>query len=337
LVRARVVEGVAGTLRALRHVANAVRLGLVAVLAVLALPGNAHGGGSIRGFVLLPTQGRLAVFDAGAAKVLRTLSVPRGPGPVAASIDASRVLVASTRLGTVTEIDGRIYQRVRTFRGFGRPVDLVLLPRLQVGLVLPRYAVVADARGWVDILDLDLGRVARRVRVPHPLALSLSDPQLWVSSAGRTTLTQLDVSTPALTHITARRNASVVPAALAPDPNGIAVDVSSLNGTLIRVVEAVPLAHRVVGHLGGSITQLLTGYQGVVWAAKADGRVLGVKANGRILHVMHVPRLSRVRIVGGWLAAARGHLLRMSVLGTGRRAKAVSLPGDAGDFAFALW
>lgn len=318
------------------YVFHLVRPVLVAIVAVLALCGSARGGGSIRGFVLLPTQGRLAVVDVDAGKVLRTVSVPRGPGPVAASIDASRVLVANTRLGTVTQIDGRNYRRVRRFTGLGRPVDLVLLPRVQVGIVRPRYAVVADARGWVDILDLVLGRIVNRVRVPHPLAFAFSDPQLWVSSSGRTTLTQLDVSTPPRTQIVARPDAGVIPATLAPDPSGVAVDVSSRSGTLIRV-EAISLAHTVVGHLGGTVTQLLTGYQGIVWAAEANGRVLGVKAkNGRVLHVMHVPRRSRVGIVGGLLAAARGHSLRMSVLGTGRRAKAVSLPGDAGDFAFAV-
>jgi hypothetical protein len=313
-----------------------MRPAFVAVIALLALSGNALGGGSIRGFILLPAQGCLAVFDADAGKVLRTLPVPRGPGPVAASIDASRVLVANTRLGTVTQIDGRNYRRVRRFTGLGRPVDLVLLPRVQAGLVRPRYAVVADARGWVDILDLVLGRVVQRVPVPHPLAFAFADPQLWVSSKGRTRLTQLDVSSPARTHVVARSEAGVVPTALAPDPSGVAIEVSSRSGTLIRV-EAISLAHTVVGHLGGSVTQLLTGYQGVIWAAEADGRVLGVKAkNGRILHVMHVPRRSRLGIVGGWLAAARGHFLQLSVLGSGGRTKVVPLPGRAGAFAFAL-
>jgi len=278
-----------------------VRFLAVATL-ILAFAGSARGGGSIRAFVLLPAKGRVAIVDGG--KVLRTVSVPRGSGPVAASIDGSRVLVANTRLGIVTQIDGRAYRRVRTFTRLGRPVDLVLLPRVQVGLVRPRYAVVADGRGWVDILDLGLGRIVRRVAVFHPRAFALSDPQLWVLTSGRTTVTQLDVSTPAKAHITARPEAGIVPTALAPDPNGIAVDVSSRNGTLVRV-EAVSLAHAVLGHLGGTVTQLLTGYQGIVWAAEADGRVLGVKAkNGRVLHVMHVPPRSRVRIVGGLLAKA---------------------------------
>jgi hypothetical protein len=114
------------------NVFQVVRLPLVCLLAVLAFAGSADGGGSIRGFVLLPAHGGLAVVDVDAGKVLRTVSVPRGAGPVAASIDGSRVLVANTRLGTVTQIDGRTSRRVRTFTGLGRPVDLVLLPRSQV-------------------------------------------------------------------------------------------------------------------------------------------------------------------------------------------------------------
>jgi DNA-binding beta-propeller fold protein YncE len=313
-----------------------VRFVLITTLAALALTGSASGGGSIRGFILLPAQGRLAVVDVDAGNVVRTVSVPRGPGLVAASIDASRVLVANTRLGTITQIDGRNYRRVRRYTGLGRPVDLVLLPRTEVGLVRPRYAVVADARGWVDTLDLVRGRVVQRVAVPHPLTFAFGDPQLWVSSKGRTRLTQLDVSTPARAHVVARPDAGFFPTALAPDPSGVAVDVSSRTGALIRV-EAVSLAHTVVGHVGGSVTQLLTGYGGIVWAAEADGRVLGVKAkNGRILQVMRVPRGSRLGIIGGWLAAAQGHGLHMLVLGTQRQRRVVSLPGDAGAFSFAV-
>jgi hypothetical protein len=302
------------------------------LVAVLALSGSARGDGSIRCFVLLPAQGRLAIVDGS----LRALSVPRGPGPVAASIDGSRVLVANTRRGTVTQIDGRSYRRVRTFTGLGRPVGLALLPRPEIGLVRPRYAVVADARGSLDVLDLFMGRIAQRVAVAHPLALALSDPQLWVSSAGRTRLTQLDVRVPPKTHIAARPDAGVVPSALAPDPSGIAVDAISLKGTLVRS-EAVSLAHKVVGHLGGGVTQLLLGYQGIVWAGKADGRVLGVTArSGRIVHVMHVPRRSRLGIVGGWLAVAHGQSLRLLVLGARGQTRTWSLPGDAGAFSCAV-
>lgn len=314
-----------------------MRLLLATLVAALALPGSVPAGGrSITGFVLLPAQSRLAVVDIDARRVSRTIAVRGGPGPVAASIDGSRVLVANTRVGTVTQLDGLTNRRLRTFRGLGHPVALVLLPRTQIGLVRPRYAVVADARGWIDVLDLDIGRIVRRIPVAHSHALALSDPQLWVSSAGGTTLTQLDVSTPARAHITARARTTVVPAALAPDPSGIAVDVVSRGGTLVRV-EAVSLAHSVVAHLGDSVTQLLIGYRGFVWATKADGRVLGVRArDGRVVFVSHVLPHSRFEIVAGWLASAHGDALRMSVLGRHKQPTTISLPGRAGAFSFAV-
>ena len=65
--------------------------------------------------------------------------------------------------------------------------------------------------------------------------------------------------------------------------------------------------------------------------------MLGVKAsNGRILHVMHVPRGSRLAIIGGWLAAAEGRSLHTLVLGTRRPGAIVSLPGEVGAFSFAV-
>src|SRR6266576_1551481 len=122
----------------------------VVVFVVLALAGSAGaGGGTLRAFVLLPGRGQLAVVDVGRG-VVATLAVPRGAGPVATSIDGSRVLVANTRLGVVTELDGISGRKVRTFSGLGRPVDLALLPRPEFGLVRARYALVADARGHID-------------------------------------------------------------------------------------------------------------------------------------------------------------------------------------------
>src|SRR6266566_5883620 len=129
----------------------------VVVFVVLALAGSAGaGGGTLRAFVLLSGRGQLAVVDVGRG-VVATLAVPRGAGPVATSIDGSRVLVANTRLGVVTELNGITGHRVHTFRSLGRPVDIALLPRANFGLVRSRYALVADARGSIDVLDLDAG------------------------------------------------------------------------------------------------------------------------------------------------------------------------------------
>lgn len=305
------------------------------VVAALALPGSAGaGGGTLRAFVLLPAQGRLAEVDVDHG-VVGSLAVPFGPGPVACSIDGSRVLVANTRLGIVTELDGISGHTLHTFRGLGHPVDLALLPRVNVGMVRPRYALVADVRGSVDLLDLDAGTVVRRVGVAGVSAIAVAAPYAWVASAGRRTLTQLDLDRPRDPHVVARLNLGIVPAALAPDPSGPAIDVVSRGGELVRVT-AVSLAHSRAGNLGGRVTQLLPGYHGVLWAAQTDGRVLGVRArDGKVLQVMHVPAGSRLEIVFGWLAAVHGHTLRMLALGTPGPGAAISLPAVAGSFAFA--
>ena len=310
------------------------RLALL-VLTALVLAGSAGaGGGTLRAFVLLPAQGRLAEVDVDQG-VVGSLAVPSGAGPVASSIDGSRVLVANTRLGIVTELDGISGHTVRTFRGLGRPVDLALLPRVNVGMVRSRYALVADARGSVDLLDLDAGTVVRRVAVAGASSLAVAAPYVWVASASHRTLTQLDLDRPRGARVVARLNLGIVPAALAADPSGTAVDVVSRGGQLVHV-NAVSFAQSRPDKLGGGVTQLLPGYQGLLWAAEPDGRVLGVRArDGKILQVMHVPAGSRLEVVFGWLAAIHDHTLRMLALGTPGFGTAIALPGAVSSFAFA--
>jgi DNA-binding beta-propeller fold protein YncE len=307
----------------------------VVVFAVLALAGSAGaGGGTLRAFVLLPARGQLAVVDVGRG-VVGTLAVPRGAGPVATSIDGSRVLVANTRFGVVTELNGITGRRVHTFRSLGRPVDIALLPRATFGLVRSRYALVADARGRVDVLDLDAGRIIRRLAVPAASSLAVVGSYVWVASAGRASLTQLDLNAPRQARVVARVRLGFVPAAFAPDPRGAALAVVARDRKLVRV-DAVSLAQSRLGQLGGKVTQLLAGYQGVLWAGETDGRVLGVRArDGKLLQVMHVPVGSRLKVVFGWLAALHGHELRVLPLGTPARGTATPLPAAAGGFAFA--
>ena len=269
---------------------------------------------------------------------LGRLLFAEGPGPLAASIDGSRVLVANTRLGLVTELDGIRARRVRTFTGLGRPVALALVPEPQVGLVRPRYAVAADARGWIDVLDLVAGRVVSRVAVPRPTALALENRRVWVASAGQTRLKQFDLNLPTRPRFLGQARVGVLTAALAPFETGSAagVDVVSPEGALARV-DGYSLTSNVVGRFTGRFTQLLGGYDGVVWAAASDGRVLGIRASsGRAPYVMHVPRASQLLIVGGWLAASHGHSLRMFALGTHRRPRTIPLPGTASTVAFAV-
>ena len=311
---------------------------LCAVCIALVPAGLARAGGAIRGYVLLPSAGRVVFVNVDAERVVDSVSVPRGSGPVAASIDGSRVLVANTRLGLVTQIDGIHARWVRRFVGLGRPVALAIVAQPQVGLVRPRYAVAADARGWIYVLDLVTGRVASRIAVARPTAVTLENGRLWVVSGRGATLTQLDLSLPTHPRLLARAPVGVSPAALTPfETSGAAgVDVVSPHGALAQV-DGYSLTSKIVGHLVGNFTQLLDGYGGVVWAAASDGRVLGVHASdGRAPYVMHVPRGSQLAIVGGWLAAAQAHTLRMFALGTHRRARTIQLPGAATAIAFAV-
>jgi hypothetical protein len=126
---------------------------VAAVLGALILAGAAAAGGSIRAFVLLPAQGRLAIADAGGS-IIGMVTVPAGAGPVAAGIDGRGVLVANTRRGLDTELDGLSGGRLHVFAHLGKPIAIVMLPRASVGLVQARYAVAADARGYLDVLDL---------------------------------------------------------------------------------------------------------------------------------------------------------------------------------------
>jgi hypothetical protein len=96
---------------------------VIAVIDLLLLSGAARaGGGSISAFVLLPTEGRLAILDVETGHVMRTVAVPYGPGLVAAGIDerSSPSLIANTRLGVVTEIDGEGFQNSGSVGGAGR-------------------------------------------------------------------------------------------------------------------------------------------------------------------------------------------------------------------------
>jgi hypothetical protein len=237
----------------------------------------------------------------------------------------------------VTEANGISGRRVRTFAGLGRPTGLALIPRTAVGFVRPRYAIVLDARGWIDILDLDRARVVDRLPVANPTRSTLAEGQLWVASAGSARLTRFDVSEPARPRMLARPNVGGIPTALAPDPGGTA-DVEAVleDGRLVHI-DAVSLRTRTIRRMPAHVSQLLAGYQGVVWAAETGGRVLGIRArDGRVVSVMHVPPNSRLAIIGGWLAATHDESLHVFALGTARRGTTTTLPGAAGSFAYAV-
>jgi hypothetical protein len=172
---------------------------LLALAWLLASPGPAAwAGGSIRAFALLPNSGRVAAVDVEQHRIARLIDVPRGRGPLAASLDGRRVLVGNTARGIVREVDGLSGRTVWTLRNLGRPVALQMLPNaaLSTGYVHPRYAVAADADGQIIVLDLERGRIAARRSVPRPLAVALDGDRLWVASSDTTRLTIVNLADP---------------------------------------------------------------------------------------------------------------------------------------------
>jgi hypothetical protein len=310
---------------------------MIACIAVLAFSGAAQAGGTIRGFVLLPTRGQVAFVDTDAGRVSRMVAVRPGPGALVASIDGSRLLVANTRRGEVTEINGLTGRRVRTFSRVGQPIDLLLVPRTGVGYVRPRYAIVLDARGFVDVLDLERGGVVDRLAVPEPTHFALAADQLWVTRAHDSRLTQIDASTPNKLRSLGTARGVGVPVAIAPDPDGLTdIDIATANGT-IEQINWVTLKSRVVRRLAGRVTALMPGYRRVAWVAEADGRVVGIRlGDGTTTFVMHVPVGSRVAIVLGWLSALHAKSLQMLPLATSGPPTTTALPSSVGSFTYAV-
>ena len=172
----------------------------------------------------------------------------------------------------------------------------------------------------VDVLDLDRGR--RYAASPCPPDRTRGNQPAALGSERRTRLADAARRrNPAHARVVAHADAALAPSALAPNPGGIAVDVASEDGRMIRI-DDVSLDRTTIGRIHGTINQLLIGNQGVVGRRAADGRVLAVRArDGRVLDVMHVPRRSRLAIVGGWLAVGHGHAVRLLILGGSRAAR----------------
>jgi hypothetical protein len=301
------------------------RLLMLALVASLASGGSARAGGEIEVYVLLPSSGRVAFVDAVAGHIQRLVPVPRGAGPIAASIQDRRLLVANTRRGEVTALDGISGQRRWMISGMGRPIALAVVPWAP-------YAVVADARGSIDVVSLARGALVARIPVAHPRLLTLGNGQLWVAGGPRDPLTQIDLSYPTRARVVARLRVPRIRAMVAGD-NALALVSGDQRLSEVDGVDGV----RTIGAaLPAPTRQLLLGYHGAVWASDGGGRVLAVGPSGRIVGRMHVLPGSRLEILGGWLAAVHGRTLRMLVLGTTRHGTPTSLPGSAGSFTYSV-
>jgi hypothetical protein len=306
-------------------------------LVVVGSGGTADAGGSVRAYVLLPAQGRLAVVNVDRATVSGTVVVPRGDGPIAASIDGTRVLVANRERGWISEVNGITGDHVTRLSGLGHPVAIAFVPGLQ-GLVRPRYAVVADSIGSVDVLDLRAGSAVRRVTVAKPIAIAVENGELWVASAQQTKLSEFDISDPPRLRLIARPQAGVQLVSLAIDSTAATgVDGITRLGDIVHV-DAVARTVTEIGHLQRRASQLLAGSNGDLFGAGRDGQVFRVSTTGTTATpTMRTTPGSRLTIVGGSLAATHGDSLSMFDLASSGSARSTTrLPGTASGAAFAV-
>jgi DNA-binding beta-propeller fold protein YncE len=113
--------------------------------------------------------------------VLRALTLATG--------ELRHVLVTSPPTGTVTIVDSFTGRVVKTFRGFGRPLDVA---------VDASHAFVTDSRlNQLVVIDLDRRRIAARIRVPRrPQNVAVGDVALVTHASPIAKLTVVELRRP---------------------------------------------------------------------------------------------------------------------------------------------
>lgn len=242
--RARRGVGTRLAIRGVYVVVAALRLRVLLLVPALVSAGAcaqfARAGGTPIGFVSLPQRATLAVVDLPTGGAVARIRVAAGAAAVAAAMNGRRVLVTSPSAGAVTEIDGVHDRVVRVFRGLDRPVAVAFAYEPPVGIVTPRYAFVLEQRrGTLVVLDLVRGRIACRLHVgPRPENLAVDGATVWITHAGGTTLTRVDVTMPTKPRLlpSVEEDGKVI--ALVADPNLRSVFVADRRaGKVARYVD----------------------------------------------------------------------------------------------------
>lgn len=117
------------------------------------------------------------VIDLGQRAVTHSVPVGYAPNGFAIDPDETRLYVSSFVAGTVTEIDLRTDQVLRTFTTGGRPQDLIVSKD-------GRELYVANEDGWIDVYTLATGERAASVALAaggFGMALSPDEAHLYVS------------------------------------------------------------------------------------------------------------------------------------------------------------
>jgi hypothetical protein len=148
-------------------------------------------GGTVVAFVAVPESSRLVAVDLTTERVVDRITVPPKPRNVAASVDLRYLLVTSPASGTVTMLDSFTGRVVKTFAGFGRPLDV------DVGLE-GHHAFVTDSRtNFLAIVDLAFRSCCTRVVVPRrPQSVAAGDVALVTHAPPNPALTVIGLGAP---------------------------------------------------------------------------------------------------------------------------------------------
>ena len=183
-------------------------LSLAALLLALgagAAPARVAGGTPVA-FVALEKDAQLVGVDLTERRVVARIAVPAGPRNITTTGDHRHLLVASPRARTVTLVDSFARRVVKTFRGFGRPIDVA---------VRGSHAFVTDARrNELVVIDLDRRRIAARIRVPRrPQNVDVGDVALVTHGIATWYVTVLYLSLRGWSHVRLGRVLVPVPGA----------------------------------------------------------------------------------------------------------------------------
>lgn len=285
----------------------------------------------------------LAVIELPNGGTLARIPVPGEPTAVAASMNGRRVLVASPTAGTVTEIDG-VHQRVlRIFDALARPVAVALDYEPPIGIVTPRYGFVLEQRrGALAVLDLDRGRIARRLAVgARPEQLALDGTTLWIAHAESATLARVDVSTPTRPRMLTSLRVGNAGVSLAADPELHSVFVSlRSSGAIARYVDGDTRSRRVYEATipGAPIAGIAVAAPDLLLAAGERGALHVLREeNGRRLAKLRGARGARaLAAYGGWLVAIVPRGLFLLGVPDGSLRTSVPFASRIGGFAWSV-
>jgi hypothetical protein len=306
-------------------------------------PAPIRAGGSPIGFVSLPDQGQLAVIALPSGGPLARIAVTGRPRAVAASVNGQRVLVASARAGTVTEINGVHPRVLRVFYGFDRPVAVALDYDPPIGVVTPRYAFVLEqAHGTLAVLDLAHRQIASRLAVGvKPEQLAVDGTILWVTHTTGGRLIRVDVAAPGRPRLLKPVEVGQEVAAIVADPESNSVFVASRRfGVLTRYLDYGARARRSYRITLGRTPQvgLALAPPDYLIAAERHGALHVLRAEtGRRVSELHVPGgVKRIDIYGGWLVATRRRSLTLLGVPDGSMRTSVPFRTSIGGFAWAV-